>query len=133
MSIVGSILLAATLTSAGSPGTAHTPVSSVSVPRTTLSDAVSAAARRESLALDQRQAPVASRPGPIAGRRPGRSSHMSRLTAIVAGALVGSLAGAAGGAVVDVATGNLECPVGTAVGLPIGAVLGAVLTAQFVR
>lgn len=133
MSIVGSIVLAATLTSAGNPGTAHTRVPSASLPRTTLSEAVDAAARSESLALDQRQASVSSSPGRTARRGPDRHSNMTRATAIVAGAVMGSLAGLAGGAVVDVATRNGECMTGMRVGMPVGAILGAVFTARFVR
>lgn len=132
MSIVGPILLAATLTGAGTPETAHTRISSVAAPRLTLSEAVSAAARRESLSVDQRQQ-ASLRPGRTARRGPVRHSVMTRATAIVAGAVMGSLAGLAGGAVFDLATSNGECLTGMAVGMPVGAILGGVLTARYVR
>jgi hypothetical protein len=135
MSIVCPILLAAaTLTSAGGPGTAHTRVSSAPAPLMTLSDAVYAAARRESLSLNQHQAPGSARPLRQNSRRsPARYSAMTRATAIVAGAVMGSLAGLVGGALVDMAASNGECVTGMRVGMPVGAVLGAVVTARYVR
>lgn len=133
MSIVGSILLAATLTSADSAGIAHTRVSLASAPRTTLSAAVDAAARRESLSLGQLRGPVASSPRRMAGRGRPRHSNMTRATAIVAGVIMGSVAGLVGGAVVNATTGNGEVLSGMRVGMPVGAVLGGVVTARLVR
>lgn len=135
MTIVCPILLAAaTLTSAGGPGTSHTRVSAAPAAVMSLSDAVYAAARRESLSLDQHQAPGSARPLRQNSRRsPARHSTMTRATAIVAGAVLGSLAGTLGGALVDLAASNGECLTGMSVGMPIGAILGAVVTARYVR
>jgi hypothetical protein len=135
MSIAGPILLvAATVIGSGEPGTTSTKALSASVSRITLSAAVSAAARRESLRLDQPQALRSPYPGSqYSRRRSGRRSVMTRTTAIVAGAVMGSLAGMLGGAAIDMATSNGECLTGMSVGLPVGAVVGGVLTAHWVR
>jgi hypothetical protein len=135
MSIAGPILLAAaTLIGSGDPGTTSTAALSASISRITLSDAVSEAARRESLRLDQPRALRSAYPGgQYSRRRPGRHSVMTRTTAIVAGAIMGSLAGMLGGAAIDMATSNGECLTGMSFGLPVGAVVGGVLTAYWVR
>jgi hypothetical protein len=131
------LLAAATLSGSGSLPPSSRPAElttiTASPPRLTLIAAASAAARRESLALDRKALPVALAAGPVSGRRPNRHSVPTRATAIFAGAFLGSLAGMVGGGAIDAATSNGECLTFMKYGMPIGAAVGAVLTARWVR
>jgi hypothetical protein len=135
MSIVLPILLVgATLTGSGSaPSSSLGESTEASPPRMTLIAAASAAARRESVALDRESLPVALAAVPMSGRRATRHSVPTRATAIFAGAFMGSLAGMVGGGAIDAATTDGECLTFMKYGMPIGAAVGAVLTARWVR
>lgn len=133
MSILFPILLAAA-TMTASPAVSRVPHLNLGAPaptRTTLSVAVSEAARRAT-PIRVRRSSAGSRLG--RSQRPAdRNSFATRTTAIFAGAILGGLVGTLGGAMIDGATGNGECMTGAAVGLPVGAALGGVLTAYWVR
>lgn len=133
MSFLLPILFAGALTGSGSGApSSSAEFTAASTPRMTLIEAATAAARRESLAIDRKPSPraLAARGG---GVRRHRHSVPTRITAIFAGAVLGSFAGLAAGAAVDAATNNGECMTGMKYGMPIGAAVGGFLSARLVR
>src|SRR5262245_28365854 len=135
MSILFPVLLAAaTMNGAGpKPAEFSTDVAVVSMPRTTLSIAVAAAAPRVRLTLDRGSSVASQLSGRRSARQTGRVSSATRVTAIFAGAVMGSLAGLLVGGAIDAATSNGECLTGMAYGFPIGAAVGGGLTAYWIR
>jgi len=134
MSIVAPIIVAAAITTVGSPSvTPLTPLGTAASAHATLLAAASAAVRRQAPVLDRRQGGEAR-----AVRRQTRyqstgNSIATRASAIFAGTILGALVGTMGGALIGSVGGENGALAGAQVGMPVGAMSGGILAAVWVR